>query len=289
VELQVKALASGSSGNAYLVQAREAALLVEAGVPARVLDRHLQDHGVCPQGLAGILVSHEHTDHGQSAMPLARRYRAPIVANRATLDRLAAVEGQDEERAASDGMRSPRRRLPELQVLPSGRMRRIGPFEVTSFRVPHDAADPVGFLIGYDGWHICVATDLGEACPALVEPLRRADLVILEANHDPVALRNGYYPAALKQRIAGRDGHLSNEQAAALLIDCCRGLPSLAVKSVWLAHLSAHNNSRRSALQTVEGALWGAQVRRHVATLDVAARDRPSVEWRAHYVQRSLF
>ncbi|GAC1428317.1 MAG: MBL fold metallo-hydrolase [Chloroflexota bacterium] len=284
MELRVKALASGSSGNAFLVQVPGAALLVEAGLPASVLQRRLREQGVASDGLAGILVSHEHSDHAQGAVALARRYGAPIVANRATLDRLGVLApGKARGSAPADDP------PPPADVLASGRTRRVGPFDVTSFRLPHDAAEPVGFLVAHDGWQICIATDLGEACDALSAPVRQADLVILEANHDPVRLRNGYYPAALKQRITGRHGHLSNQQSAEILIQNWQGLPPLALKSVWLAHLSKQNNSQATALETVRTALLAARLSRHVGELAVVGRDRPSLEWRPQCVQRSLF
>jgi len=306
MELRVKALASGSSGNAYLLQAGSTALLVDAGRPARILERCLRDQGVGPGALAGILLSHEHTDHTQGAIPLARRYGAPLVANAKTLASLGlgsptargALREQASAYAASAQLSgldtAPQEEQaagppPLTQALVTGRGGQVGPFHVTSFRVPHDASDPVGYLIEYDGWSVCVATDLGEASASLYEPLRQADLVILEANHDAVRLRNGYYPAALKRRIGGREGHLSNDQAAEILVEACRSLAPQALKTVWLAHLSAHNNTQQGALQTVEEALCGARLRRHIASLEVARRTVPSLEWRAQVVQRSLF
>ncbi len=99
MELRVKALASGSSGNAYLIQTDDAALLVEAGLPMRVLDRHLRDLGVLPGSLAGILVSHEHNDHCQGAVPLAKRFRAPVLASRGTLQHLGLIASANATRA----------------------------------------------------------------------------------------------------------------------------------------------------------------------------------------------
>ncbi len=157
--VQVTALASGSSGNAYLVRAGDTAVLLDAGVPAAALERYMRAQGVAPAALAAIFVSHEHVDHVRGAGLLARRYRIPIVANAATL------------RAAATSLGT----LPEALTLAAGQECRLGTLTVRTFPLPHDAADTVGFRVEAEGCCVCVCTDLGEPSPGLDEELEAAD------------------------------------------------------------------------------------------------------------------
>src|SRR5262245_3380555 len=170
--LRVTSLASGSSGNALLVQADGAALLIDCGLPQRAIERHLGHAGLHPADLAAVLLTHEHGDHTLSAGPLARRHGIPIVANAPTAAALGAV---------LDGA--------SLLELGIGGATTIGPFGVSSFAVPHDAAAPVGYTIHAGGWCLGVAIDLGSWDEHVLAGLRPADLVVLEANHDREKLR----------------------------------------------------------------------------------------------------
>src|SRR2546423_13945782 len=145
------------------------------------------------------MVSHEHADHVCGGAALARLYRAPFVANPVTLARITA---------------SPH---VATSALPTGATRCFGKLEVSTFPVPHDAREPVGFARAYEGWRMCIATDVGYDCPELEPHIAAADLVVLAANHDVETLRMGSYPWPLKHRILGNGGHLSNDQAGAFL------------------------------------------------------------------------
>ena len=258
MSIYVKALASGSSGNALLVRAGDVALLIDAGLPGRRLTALLRSHNVRPGGLAGIMVSHEHADHVCGAAALARLYRAPIVANHATLAQL-----QTSPHVATS-------------ALPTGATRCFGNLEVSTFPVPHDARDPVGFALAYDGWRMCIATDVGYDCPELEPHIAGADLVVLEANHDVETLRTGSYPWPLKHRILGNGGHLSNDQAGRLLERAFACAPRRR-RWVWLAHLSAENNTPRKAHEQIALRLDLAGLLPQ-ADLSVARRDVPSAE-----------
>jgi phosphoribosyl 1,2-cyclic phosphodiesterase len=268
MSIYVRALASGSSGNALLVRAGDVALLVDAGLPGRRLAALLRYHNVRPGVLAGILVSHEHTDHISGAAPLARLYRAPIVANHATLAQIDV---------------SPR---VATSTLPTGATRRFGHLEVSTFPVPHDARDPVGFALSYEGWRMCIATDVGYDCRDLEPYIAAADLVVLEANHDVETLRAGSYPWPLKQRILGNGGHLSNDQSGRLL-ERAFARSSKRQRWVWLAHLSAENNTPRKAHEQIALRLDLAGFLPHVE-LSVARRDVPSAEWHHGLLARQL-
>src|SRR3954469_13132047 len=217
--MRVTALASGSSGNAFLVEAGTTRILLDAGLVASALERYLWQRGVAAASLSAIFVSHEHIDHLRGAGALARRHHIPVVANAGTFRAGAAAFGA----------------LPECTVLPTGGECKAGPILVRTFPLSHDAAETVGFWVEAEGRHVCICTDLGEPTPALAEPLAAADLLILEANHDLDRLWRGPYPPMLKARVAGPRGHLANADAARLVAGLAQdGRPRI----IWLAHLS---------------------------------------------------
>lgn len=239
--LRVTSLASGSSGNAIVIQSGRAALLVDCGLPQRAIERHLRQAGLAPSDLAGILLTHEHGDHTLSAAPFARRHGVPLLANRATVAALNLL-----------GEGAP------FRELPTGAAAALGPFEARSFPVPHDAAEPVGYTIRADGWCVGVALDLGSWDDAVLEGLLPADLVVLEANHDRERLRAAPYAWPVKRRIFGPRGHLDNVDAAQLL---ARLGADGRKRTAWLAHLSEQANSPRIAVDVVAGVLALAEVR----------------------------
>ena len=257
MSLRVKSIATGSSGNVILVQAGETSLLVDCGLPTRNIESYLRRVALDPASLSAILLTHEHTDHIQSAGVMARRYNVPIVANQRTLD-----EGKDALGGAAPSL-----------VLATGSCRTVGEIEVASFPIPHDAVDPVGYLLSYRNWYVCVILDAGKPAYEMRPPLRLADLAIIEANHDRERLLAGPYTRILKARILSEAGHLSNVEAAQLLAETTNGRHKWA----WLAHLSEVNNTPRIAMRTVRHYL------RHegVTTIElaIARRDRPSVHW----------
>jgi len=268
--LRVKALASGSSANALLVECASGALLVDAGLSARHLSALIRDYTRYGAPLVGILISHEHSDHIAGADVLARQTGAPVVATPGTLAALRLKA------------KTPRR------ALAAGSCLTVGPFEVYAFPVPHDAAAPVGFHITLGRWRAGIATDLGHCTQEVREGLRDTHLTVIEANHDRGRLAaNPSYPAMLKQRISGDHGHLANEQTAELLQELADADHD---RWVWLAHLSEENNKPSIAM---------AAVRRHFSLLrrplafelQVAERDKPSVEWdtRLLFRQATLF
>lgn len=258
-DVRVSALASGSSGNAFLVEAGGARLLFDAGLNAGMLEYYLKQRGVLASQLSAIFVSHEHIDHLRGAGTLARRYRLPVVASEGTF---LAGERQF-------GF------LREKVIQRPGRDICVGEVLVRSFAVSHDAAETVGFWIEVDGRNIVICTDLGCETASIREPLEAADLLVLEANHDVQRLWRGPYPFPLKKRVASPRGHLANTEAARLVSELSRdGKP----RTVWLAHLSAANNTPALALDTVlepldrDGCV-------HIA-VEVLARDKPSHIWR---------
>ena len=266
--IRVTSLASGSSGNALLIQADGAALLIDCGLPQRAIERHLGHAGLRPSDLTAILLTHEHGDHVLSAGPLARRHGIPIVANAGTA---AALGG------ALSGV--------ERLNLAVGGTLALGPFDVRSFAVPHDAAAPVGYCIQTNGCCVGVAIDLGSWDEVVLDSLRAADLVVLEANHDRERLRLAPYDWAVKQRIYSRLGHLDNMEAGALL---ARLGADRRRRTAWLAHLSERANSPQIATRIVASVLSIAQV----ACIDIHALPRRgTLSWESgqHLRQMELF
>jgi phosphoribosyl 1,2-cyclic phosphodiesterase len=256
--MRVNALASGSSGNAYLVSAGASRVLLDAGLPAPLLERYLRHCGVAAAQLSGIFVSHEHTDHLTGVGALARRYRLPVFATPGTLQAGAAVLGP----------------LPEVVALSPERTTTLGALTLGSFPVAHDAAEPVGFWVAGDGVSLGLCTDLGQVTPPVRAALGGVDLLILEANHDPERLWQGPYPWPLKRRVSGPSGHLSNADAAALVVELAQARPP---HTVWLAHLSATNNTPDLARGAVVEALAAAGL--GGLPVRVVGRGRPSLSW----------
>lgn len=247
-------LGSGSHGNATLVEFGRTRLLVDAGLSARALAQRLQAVGVSPTDVDFILLSHEHEDHARGAERFSVRHRVPVVCGRRTLEALDLSPIDFET----------------WQPLEPARALDLGAVRVDAFPVPHDAAEPVGFVIEGDGVRFGCVTDLGHATTLVVQRLRGCQVLMIESNHDPQMLRDGPYPWQLKQRVAGRMGHLSNSEAAALL----RRVAGDACRAVVLAHLSEHNNTPRLAREAARRALAAAG--RGGVEVRVAERDGPS-------------
>ena len=262
--MQVWSIASGSSGNAYLVRAEGATVLVECGISLSRIAGFLRRLGITPHDLTGVLLTHDHSDHTRSARQLSDTYQVPIFATPGTL---GCASLRDAALARPVGTERPFR---------------VGDLEVSAFRVPHDAYEPVGFRITAQAATVTVTTDLGHVTGEVQRNLRDNDLLILEANHDVEMLQNGPYPTFLKRRVLGQHGHLSNAATADALAACRDRVPG----EVWLAHLSPTNNRPPVALAAVSGHLQSVGLG-HV-TVQVAERHRPSLHWTATPRTRQL-
>lgn len=221
--LRIAVLGSGSGGNAMVVESGARRLLVDAGFSCRELERRLALVSIDPATLDALVLTHEHVDHVRGAHRFARRHRLPVYATAGTL----AGTSLDPEAAGA------------AVTLRSGEPCEVAGFEVEPFSLPHDAREPVGLVIQDGaGRRVGLAADLGTRSRLAWARLAGVDVLVLEANHDLDMLRNGPYPWALKQRVAGRHGHLSNREAA-------EGLPELMserLRWVVLYHLSRTNN-----------------------------------------------
>jgi len=250
-------LGSGSSGNATLIELEGLRLLVDAGLSARQLDLRLRQLGVEPQRVDCILLSHEHHDHAHGVERFSSRHRIPVACSGQTLAALNLS----------------RVHLGGWESFPSGGRLDLGRVQVESFAVPHDAADPVGFVLHGEGLRIGIVTDLGHATALVRERLRGCEVLMVEANHDDAMLRDGPYPWHLKQRVGGRMGHLSNDEAATLL----RATVASSCRAVVLAHLSEKNNTRTLASRAASAALQAAGGRRFELRVAAARAVTPGV------------
>ena len=253
-------LASGSQGNAALVEIDGTRLLIDAGLSSKELEARLACCEVDPTGVDAVLLSHEHQDHSRGAERFSKLHGVPVACTAKTL---AALDVSPVHVA-------------EWWALPETGITEIGPVRVESFPVPHDARRPVGFVLHGDGMRVGVALDLGHATTLVRERLRGCEILMVESNYDEDMLRDGPYPWHLKQRVSGGYGHLSNRETAALLRDVVK--PSC--RAVILAHLSEKNNTQALARQTAATALRDAGCARTEMRVARAGRPTPAVELR---------
>jgi phosphoribosyl 1,2-cyclic phosphodiesterase len=222
--LRVGVLGSGSGGNAVVIESGDRRLLLDAGFSCREIVKRLKTLDREPKSLAALVLTHEHQDHCKGARQLAKKFNLPIYGTHGTL----AGAGLRADAVKSGG-----------GEIRSGEPRELAGFVVEPFLIPHDAAEPVGLIIEDPcGRRVGLVADLGCRTSLAWGRLRDLDVLILETNHDLDMLRNGPYPWSLKQRVAGRHGHLSNREAA-------EGLPELVgdrLRWVVLYHLSRTNN-----------------------------------------------
>lgn len=216
--MRLYSLGSGSSGNAFVLMTNQISLLIDCGVSIRACKSALHALGAL-ETLAGIIVSHEHSDHVRAIPSVLRSHECPIVATAGTY---AAMRSDARWSRLNAGQR-----FTESGV------------EISFVEVSHDAAEPCGFIVDADQMRVAVFTDLGIVTDAVLDALRNADMIVLESNFDPGMLRSGRYPAHLKRRIQSPVGHLSNDDCASALAAAV----SSRTRAVWLAHLS-HNNNR---------------------------------------------
>ena len=229
-------LGSGSSGNCAYVETEETRVLIDAGFSLRQIRQRLATIGRVPENLTGILVTHEHSDHVQSLRALSEKLRIPVYCNRPTQE---AVEYQSQARLV-------------CRLFTTGASFEVGDITVETFTVPHDAQDPVGFLLRTSAGNIGFLTDLGHTTRLVLERVRPAHALVLEANHDVQMLQDcPRRPWSLKQRILGRHGHLSNEAAA----DAAEQIMSADLRHLYLGHLSRECNRPELARSVVNDRL----------------------------------
>ncbi len=240
--LYIASLNSGSNGNCYYVGNNEEAVLIDAGISCREIEKRMARLGLRMDRLKAIFISHEHSDHICGVEVISRKYSLPVYITPATM-----LHG--------------RLRLGHVVDFTEHQCVQIGSLKITPFTKAHDAAHPHSFVVADHEVTIGVFTDLGVPCSNLISYFKRCHAAFLEANYDDAMLEAGRYPFFLKRRIRGGRGHLSNAQALQLFVE---HRPSF-MSHVLLSHLSKDNNSPELALELF---------RQHAGTVhvDVASR-----------------
>lgn len=229
-------LGSGSAGNASYVETDETRLLVDVGFSGRQIRQRLATLGRVPENLTAILITHEHSDHISGLAAIAEKSRIPVYCNRATKDEITRITGANLD----------------FRLFVTGSGFDVGDINVETFSIPHDAQDPVGYILRTTSGNIGFATDLGHVTKLVLDRIRSANALVLESNHDVKMLQDcPHRPWSLKQRILSRHGHLSNEAAA----DCVQEIMSADLRHLYLGHLSRDCNKPELAQRVMSNRL----------------------------------
>lgn len=215
--------ASGSTGNCTYVATETTRILIDAGISAKRIKGHLEELESGLGEISGVCVTHEHIDHVSALPQLNGRHEIPLYGNAGTVQAMARKE---------------KYRDLNWKIFTNGQPFEIGDISLLPYSIPHDAFDPVGFLVEAHGIRIGFATDIGMPTRLIRHQLKGCHALILETNHDRIMLEESSRPWSLKQRIGGRQGHLSNEDAADLLKD----IAGPELECVYMAHLSQDCN-----------------------------------------------
>lgn len=244
--LKFCSFASGSSGNCYLIKSDSTALLVDVGITGKRVLGGIEEKGLSPDEIDGIMLTHEHIDHVRSLRMISKKTgNAKVYGSKGTLQ------------AVSD-------KVAEEKVCPltPGEPQYIGDILVKPFHLSHDAAEPMGYSFEQDGRILTIVTDTGYVSEEIFDHVAEADFLVLEANHEVNILKMGAYPYSLKRRILGDEGHLSNETAGKCLCQMLKNRKQEGEKadadmpSVVLAHLSNENNTPGQAYLTIRNILF---------------------------------
>mgnify|MGYP002535228397 FL=1 len=250
-------LYSGSSGNSLFVESENTKLLVDAGVSSKKIEEALAKLEINPTSIDGILITHEHSDHVQGLGTFAKKFNLPVFVNEKTLDAMPKQKEKISEK--------------NIKLFNINEKFEIGDLKVKPFSIPHDAANPCGFNIFKDDKKISIATDIGHMTNGILKNLEDSIFIMLESNYDPEVLKYSKYPYQLKTRIAGPDGHLSNELAGKTI----SYLLNSGLKQAVLGHLSKQSNFPELAYKTVIDEIMCTKYDENSLKLSVASRDIP--------------
>ena len=232
--MRFASLGSGSQGNSLVVEAGVTRVLLDCGFGLAATAARLGRLGLVPEDIGAIVVTHEHEDHMGGVARLARRHGIPVWLTPGTLSGCEALFVG----------------VADVRLIHNFEVFAIGDVQIQPFPVPHDAREPAQFVFGDGVSRLGVLTDVGCSTRHIEATLSGCDALVLECNHDAEMLRVSSYPQRLRERIAGRFGHLDNDAAAKLL----RSLDNSRLKHLVAAHLSQENNHpdlARAALSSV--------------------------------------
>ncbi len=231
--MQTAALASGSSGNCFFIEVEGTSFLVDAGISAKQIVQRMDDLGKDASSLNGIFVTHEHSDHIRGIDVLSRKYSIPVFVTEKCYDHCNVLTNE----------------ASLINFISKDKIFDLNGIKILPFSKNHDANDPVSYSVMNSNKKVSVMTDIGIACNNVIEHTKDSNVIFLESNHDIDMLQKGPYPIYLKRRVASDHGHLSNYNAALLVLQHA----SSKLKHLVLSHLSENNNTEDIALKTIKG------------------------------------
>lgn len=261
--MRFSVISSGSSANCTYIESQGSSILIDCGLSARKTCERLSALGIKPQAIQAIIVTHEHCDHISGISVFSRQNKIPVYATKPVEKFL--------------------RKIHAFEEIKSGQEFSIGKLNIQPFSIPHDAQDPVGFIVKSAGLKFAQATDLGKVTHLVEQAVADAHALVLESNHDLDMLYACSYPWDLKQRIASNYGHLSNLAAAELASNVIHS----DLNHLVLGHISENSNTPKIALENMQKSLAVHQnykpnilcAERHAATqlFEVGQVIRPEV------------
>lgn len=239
MSLYITSLNSGSNGNCYYIDNDKEAILVDAGISCREIEKRMKRLGLSMQKIKAVFVSHEHSDHIKGIPALAKKYQLPVYITEAALFHSGCV-------------------LDKHLVVPFvvNEPIVIGGLCAIAFPKLHDASDPCSFVVACNGIKVGIFTDIGEPCKHVIHHFKKCHAAFLEANYDDEMLEKGNYPYHLKKRIKGGKGHLSNKQALELF----KTHRPEYMSHLLLSHLSKNNNCPRLVQQLFDEHAGGVKM-----------------------------
>ncbi|MCP5510114.1 MAG: MBL fold metallo-hydrolase [Chlamydiales bacterium] len=246
-------LASGSKGNCLYLGTDKTKILIDAGIGVRRIQQSLEEIGVSLSEIDAVLITHEHADHIRAVDSLSSKYNIPIFANSDTAKGICAALS----------------RMPNFKIFSTGETFEFRDLQIHPFSIQHDTLDPVAFTIQTPQFKLGICADLGFVTTLVKSHLQNCDYLYIEANHEPEMVHASARPMIYKQRVLGRQGHLSNAACAELL----KAISHEGLKGVFLAHLSSECNNPHLALEIASEALSaaGCNIPIHIAHQDTVS------------------
>lgn len=250
-------LYSGSSGNCSYVGTNNINILVDCGESQKKIANALQSIGKDISKIDAIIVTHEHSDHVKNLGAISKKYNIPVYANEKTFENMPEQTNLINEE--------------NRKIFNTDDHFEIGDLKIFPFHIPHDAADPCGYNIYNEDKKISIATDIGHMDNNILKKLEESNFLLLESNYEPEILKYAKYPYYLKQRIAGPNGHLSNQEAGLTITRLIHS----GVTNIMLGHLSKQTNFPELAYKTVMEEILKSKINSELS-LNVASRLKPS-------------
>ncbi len=243
-KLRFISFSSGSDGNCYFLGNTNYGILIDAGIGPRVLKKRLKEIGLSTENIMGVFITHDHYDHIKGVLPFSEVYHLPIFTTETIFDGI------------NHNYRVKGKLFEGRNFIEKGVPVQVRDFTIEAFEVPHDGHDNVGYHISYDGKQFVIATDLGHIEETQAKHFKEANILVIESNYDLQMLENNDYSDFLKERIAGKYGHLCNDETANFIAENC----DERLTHVFLCHLSSHSNTPEIAYQCISQKLCGKNI-----------------------------